>query len=123
MECDMRLFHALPLVLPALLTLAACGSEPPPPTQIIVQAPPATVVPMAPMPPPPAMSELVPPPPPTNTPSVWQPGHWRYSGLSGNPWNWQGGQYVAVPPGAIAWVPGQWQQQGGGWVWREGHWA
>ncbi len=75
------------------------------------------------MPPPPPMSDLVPPPPASSGPTVWQPGHWRYTGVGNTPWSWQSGQYVAVPPGATAWVPGQWQQQGSGWVWRDGHWA
>jgi hypothetical protein len=79
---------------------------------------------MAPMPPPPAHSELVPPPPPSGVPMVWQPGHWQYTGLAGNPWYWQDGKYVAVPPGANTWVPGVWQQQANGtWMWVSGHWA
>jgi hypothetical protein len=119
----MRVIYALPLLVPSLVGLAACDNSPPPTTQVVVQAPPTTVVPSAPMPPPPPMSELVPPPPVSATPTVWQPGHWRYTGVSGNPWNWRAGQYVAVPPGATAWVPGQWQQLQTGWVWREGHWA
>jgi hypothetical protein len=119
----MRFTQVLPLVLPVILGVAACGRSEPPTTQVIVQPAPTTVVPLAPMPPPPAMSELVPPPPVSSVPTVWQPGHWRYSGIGSSPWNWQSGQYVAVPPGASAWVPGQWQQQGSGWVWREGHWA
>jgi len=119
----MRVVYALPLIVPAMLGLAGCGDSPPPSTQVVVQPAPTAVVPAAPMPPPPPMSELVPPPPASTTPTVWQPGHWRYSGIGGNPWTWEGGRYVAVPPGATAWVPGQWQQQGSGWVWREGHWA
>ncbi len=120
----MRVSYAFAVVVPMMLGLAGCGESPPPPTtQVIVQPSPATVVPSAPMPPPPAMSELVPPPPVSATPTVWQPGHWRYSGINSSPWSWENGRYVAVPPGATAWVPGQWQQQGSGWVWREGHWA
>jgi hypothetical protein len=120
----MRVICCLSLIVTAMLGLAGCESAPPPATtQIIVQQPAGTIVPAAPMPPPPPMSELVPPPPPSSTPTIWQPGHWRYSGIGGNPWTWQAGQYVAVPPGGTAWVPGQWQQQGSGWVWREGHWA
>jgi hypothetical protein len=114
---------ALPATLPVLLALTACGGSQPPPTQVIIQQPAPAVTPVAPMPPPPAMSELVPPPPASSTPTVWQPGHWRYTGVGSRPWSWESGQYTAVPPGATAWVPGQWQQQGSGWVWREGHWA
>lgn len=119
----MRFLRGLPVILPAILGLAACGESPPPQTTVIVQPAPTAVVPVAPAPPPPAMSELVPPPPVSSVPTVWQPGHWRYTGIGGSPWSWESGRYTAVPPGATAWVPGQWQQQGGGWVWREGHWA
>jgi hypothetical protein len=121
---DMRVVYALPLIVPAMLGLAGCASSPPPQTtQVVVQPAQPTIVAAAPMPPPPPMSELVPPPPVSATPTVWQPGHWLYSGIAGSPWTWRSGQYVAVPPGATAWVPGQWQQQGNGFVWREGHWA
>jgi WXXGXW repeat (2 copies) len=122
MEQIMRIVYTLAFIVPATLGLAACGSSPPP-TQVIVQPAATTVVPASPMPPPPPMSEMVPPPPVSSTPTVWQPGHWRYTGISGGPWSWENGQYVAVPSGSTAWVPGQWQQQGSGWVWREGHWA
>jgi hypothetical protein len=120
----MSVLCRLPLIVTAVLGLVACEPSPPAATtQIVVQPPSSTIVPAAPMPPPPPMSELVPPPPPSSTPTIWQPGHWRYSAIGGNPWTWQAGQYVALPQGATAWVPGQWQQQSSGWVWREGHWA
>jgi hypothetical protein len=125
MELEMRLIHVVPLIAPMLFVAASCEAspQPVPVDQVIVQAPQTVVVPAAPMPPPPPMSELVPPPPASAVPTVWQPGHWRYTGVTGNPWSWRPGQYVTVPSGATAWVPGQWQQQGPGWVWREGHWA
>jgi len=56
--------HQAWLVLPGLLTLAACGGPPPPQTtQVIVQPPPQVQVApvVAPMPPPPPHAELVPP--------------------------------------------------------------
>jgi WXXGXW repeat (2 copies) len=120
----MRIVPSVSLALPALVLLAGCveSTTSPPPTQVIVQ-PQAAITPVAPMPPPPSQAELVPPPPPGTSPTVWQPGHWRYTGIAGSPWTWESGQYVAVPAGASAWVPGQWQQQGAGFVWREGHWA
>lgn len=119
----MRIAHIiLPVTVPALLALAACGSDPRP-TQVIIQQPAPVVTPTAPMPPPRPMSELVPPPPVSASPTVWQPGHWSYTGVSSAPWQWHDGHYVAVPPGAKAWVRGEWQQQGDGWAWREGHWA
>jgi hypothetical protein len=79
---------------------------------------------IAPAPPPPGHSELVPPPPQGSGNVAWQPGHWRYTGDAGNPWAWQSGVYVAVPPGQSVWTPGRWEPQpAGGWVWVEGHWA
>ena len=118
----MRFIHALSLAIPVGLGFMVCNNLAAQ-TTVIVQSPPTTVVPMSPNKPPPPMSELVPPPPASATPTIWQPGHWQYTGLAGNPWSWVGGKYVTVPAGRTAWVPGQWQQQGMGWVWREGHWA
>ena len=109
----------------AVLALAGCTVQAPPPSSevTIVQPPATAIVPVSPSPPPLPQAELVPPPPVSATPTVWQPGHWRYTGIAGHPWTWENGQYVAVPAGASAWVPGQWVQQNGGWVWRDGHWA
>ncbi|OYV36916.1 MAG: hypothetical protein B7Z80_14300 [Rhodospirillales bacterium 20-64-7] len=69
------------------------------------------------------MVEQAPPPPNSTTRTVWQPGHWRYTGIAGHLWNWQNGQYAAVPAGANAWIPGQWLHQDGQWVWQQGHWS
>lgn len=69
------------------------------------------------------MVEQAPPPPASSTRTVWQPGHWRYTGIQGHLWNWQNGQYAAVPNGANAWIPGQWLHQDGQWVWQPGHWS
>jgi hypothetical protein len=56
----MRVICRLPLIVPAMLGLAACEPSPPAATtQIIVQQPAGTIVPAAPMPPPPPVSELV----------------------------------------------------------------
>ncbi len=85
----MRVDHTLRLVLPAMLALAGCESSPPPTTQIVVQQPAMTIVPSAPTPPPPPMSEVVPPPPASSSQTIWQPGHWSYTGISSNPWNWE----------------------------------
>jgi hypothetical protein len=117
----MRLIHTLAII--PLIPLVACGDSPPPPaTQIIVQSP-RTSQPASPIPPPAPLSEMVPPPPASNAPTVWQPGHWRYTGLANSPWNWQPGEYVAVPSGAAAWVAGKWQHEGNAWVWHDGNWA
>lgn len=110
---------------PALVALSGCGSSPPPQTTQIILQQPAQTATVAPTPPPPPHSELVPPPPASSGPVVWQPGHWRYTGMAGNPWYWEGGRYVSVPPGSTTWVPGTWIQQAGSgmWTWQEGHWA
>lgn len=118
----MRLINASPLLL---LALAGCisTSSAPPPTVTIVHSPSADTSQVSPTPPPAPMIEQAPPPPSTTTRTVWQPGHWRYTGIQGHEWNWENGQYAAVPSGASAWVPGQWLQQNGQWVWQPGHWA
>ncbi len=121
----MRIVPFVSLALPATLSLIGCvGSTTAPAKskQLVVQQP-SAIIPLAPMPPPPTRAELVPPPPSGALANVWQPGHWRYSGIAGSPWSWDSGNYVAVPPGANAWVPGQWQQRDSGFVWREGHWT
>lgn len=111
------------LAAPLALGLVACGDDRPVETTRVIIQQPQAVVPVAPLPPPPAHAELV-PPPPSSSRTVWQPGHWRYTGRAGNPWEWQGGSYVMVPPGANTWVPGRWAPQpSGGWAWLEGHWA
>lgn len=120
----MRAIHTLAFMLPVAFGLAACNSSPPPQTtQIILQQPQATAPMAAPTAPPPAQAELVPPPPASSVPTVWQPGHWRYTGIAGEPWSWQSGQYVAMPMGAHTWVPGQWEAQNGAFIWQEGHWG
>jgi len=116
------------LLLPGALGLSACVTVPPPrETQVIVQPAPQLAparVSIAPNPPPPPHAELVPPPPQGVGPVVWQPGHWLYTGIAGQDWSWQPGQYVPPPPGQTTWVPGQWvQQPTGGWTWIEGHWS
>ncbi len=115
--------RALVLVLPAALGLAACNPGPAQPAQethIILQQPQTPVAPTA---PPPPQAELVPPPPVSPVPTVWQPGHWRYTGLSGQPWSWQPGRYIQMPPSAHTWVPGEWVAQNGEFMWQEGHWG
>lgn len=115
-------YFTLPLALSAAVVLTGCA-EPPRTTQVIIQQPGQLTPPLSPVPPPTPQPELVPPPPPSSVPTVWQPGHWRYTGEPTAPWSWVGGQYVAVPPGAHSWVQGQWVQESNGWIWQEGHWA
>jgi len=118
----MRIVPAAVLALP--IALGACVSTDttrPAVTQVITA--PAPVVPMAPLAPPPPQAELVPPPPASTVPTVWQPGHWAYTGNPASPWSWMAGQYVTLPPGDHTWVPGQWIVQGSGYVWQDGHWA
>ena len=69
--------------------------------------------------PPPPQEEVVPPPP--GEKYVWRPGHWHWD-LYRNHYVWRPGQYVLRPHRALGWVPGHWEQEGGVWVWRRGHW-
>jgi len=116
---------AASLAAAGFLALAGCSSREPQTTQVILAPPAPTAMPtMAPAPPPLPHAELVPPPPSSAGPQVWQPGHWRYTGMAGNPWAWEGGRYLAPPPGAYTWVPGRWSPASdGNWMWTEGHWA
>jgi hypothetical protein len=116
-------YLTLPAALSALAALGACTTDPPRTTQVIIQQPGQLTPPVSPIPPPTPQAELVPPPPPSPVPTVWQPGHWRYTGFGTAPWSWVGGQYVALPPGANTWVQGQWVQANNGWMWQEGHWG
>jgi hypothetical protein len=105
----------------AFFSLTSCGA--PQPTQVVVTTPPPsaplTVVPAT---PPQAQVEMIPPSPGGG--AVWQPGHWRWTGIAGSDWQWVSGQYVIPPATASRWVPGQWMQQaGGGWIWVDGHWG
>jgi hypothetical protein len=104
-----------------LVALTACVRDVPQPQAIVIQQPATQVVPG---PPPEPPAELVPTPPTDAGPVVWQPGHWQFTGSSGNAWAWKPGQYVPPPPGQTTWVRGQWAQQpSGGWAWIEGHWS
>jgi hypothetical protein len=116
-----RAYPAL-LAIPAMVAFGGCTADTASPvpqasTVIVAPVPPqvATVAPapVAPMPPPP-QSELVPPPPPGSGPVVWQPGHWAYTGVLGNPWSWVSGDYVMPPPGGTTWIPGQWEETSSG---------
>lgn len=117
-----------------VLALSACDSGRDttkvvrrPPATVAAPRPPATVSvppPTAPTQPPPVHAELVPPPPAGRGPVVWQPGHWDYTGKTGNPWAWHDGQYVPPPEGETTWVPGRWSHApNGSWIWLHGHWA
>jgi hypothetical protein len=69
-------------------------------------------------PPPPLRVEEVPPPP---SPSyAWQPGHWHWNGAD---YVWKPGHYVERPYAAAHWVPPQWVERNGQWVFHAGHWA
>ncbi len=115
-------------IIPALLGLSACVREvvpAPQQTQVYLPPPqPMQTVMVAPGPPPAPHAELVPLPPQGSGTVVWQPGHWQYTAMAGNPWAWQPGQYVPPPTGQTTWIPGRWSQQPtGAWSWLEGHWA
>jgi hypothetical protein len=106
-------------IAPMALGIAGCGSPPQPAEPAYGTMSSVIVVPA---PPPAPQAELV-PPPPTSAPTVWQPGHWQYTGIATSPWQWESGHYMEPLYGRTAWIPGRWVQQGAGWVWVEGHWA
>jgi hypothetical protein len=118
----------------AVLPFSACEIGPDGTTVLIPPLPPATVEApsatieapptTAPAEPPTAHAEMVPRPPSGAGPVVWQPGHWDYTGMAGDPWAWHDGHYVPPPPGETTWVPGRWSQApNGSWIWIDGHWA
>jgi len=76
----------------------------------------ATMVQQAP-PPPPAYSETVPPPPAPN--AVWSPGYWVFDGRS---YRWVAGAWLIPPPGAHAYVPAHWENQGDRYVYVQSSW-
>ncbi len=71
-------------------------------------------------PPPPRIVERVPPPPPEHRDWAWHAGYHRWDGHA---YVWVPGRYEAPPHPHAHWVEGHWVNHGGGWVWREGHWA
>jgi len=127
MEVTMHRISSALFVLALPAALGACyRSEPQRDTRVIIQQQPQPqqTVALAPGPPPTPRAELVPPPPQGTGPVIWRPGHWVYTGIAGNEWSWQPGQYMSPPVGETTWVPGHWvQQPNGGWYWVDGHWA
>jgi len=74
--------------------------------------------PRPPFPPvPPPRAEVVPPSRGGRT--VWQPGHWRWTGRS---YVWVAGRWVTRGPQFAQYVPGRWVWTRGAWVWRPAHW-
>src|SRR4051794_8117707 len=49
---------------------------------------------------------------------VWAPGYWRWEGRHHV---WVPGYYVRVQHGRH-WVPEHWEERGGRWYFRKGHW-
>src|SRR6185436_15474885 len=69
--------------------------------------------------PPPPRAEVAPPPPsPAHT---WVPGHWVWHPHHRR-YLWQPGYYVAAPSPGYVWEPARWVNEGGAWVFYEGHW-
>jgi hypothetical protein len=99
----------------ALLRLAVVGfavavvaCAPPPRRVVVVRAgPPADVV------------ETV--PASLGPAYVWVKGHYRWD-ANAQGYAWAPGHWVVPPQGYHEWVAGHWVEQGGGWLWVEGHW-
>jgi hypothetical protein len=77
--------------------------------------------PIVPKEPPAPIDELPPDQKPEGDNVVWIPGYWAWD-ADRNDFLWVSGIYRAVPPGR-SWVPGRWNQAGGGWQWVPGYWA
>jgi hypothetical protein len=51
---------------------------------------------------------------------VWVPGHWGWNGARHI---WVGGYHDVPPYRGYTWIPSQWVNEGGYWVYRQGHWG
>lgn len=51
---------------------------------------------------------------------LWVPGHW---GWRGGRHDWVVGRYVVPPAAGRTWVEARWANEGGQWVFYDGHWA
>jgi len=119
----MRLTHSISLAtsLALPLLMAMTGPSLAAPLQL---AQTATVI-VAPTAPPPLREEPIPPPRPSSVTTVWETGHWNWTGTE---WVWAHGQYVQAPvtqtaqTAQMTWEPGHWMQQPNGWLWVEGRW-
>jgi hypothetical protein len=67
---------------------------------------------------PPAKRAEIPPPAPSPQ-SLWDCGHWSWSGAR---YVWMPGHYIERPKPDANWLPGYWQQEADGWAWVEGRW-
>ncbi len=93
------------ILLPALLgatLLAGCVAAPPPFPQ-----------------PPPLPAETIPLPPVSETPLVWRPGDWVFTGGS---YHYDPGAYIPAQGHSRQWEFGHWGVQGGVPVWVPGQW-
>ncbi len=66
-----------------------------------------------------APPETVPLPPVTETPLIWEPGHYDWSGAA---YVWQPGRYVPRAGHGALWQDGYWQFVNGGYTWVPAHW-
>lgn len=66
-----------------------------------------------------APPERVPLPPVSETPLIWQPGHYDWTGTA---YVWQPGRYVARAGHGSLWQNGYWQFVNGGYTWVPAHW-
>ncbi len=96
---------AFAAALAADLVLGACASR--------TGAPPYPPVPAL-------IVEVLPKPPVSQTPLIWKPGHWDWTG---NGYVWIPGEYVPRAGRSGLWMQGYWSgTPTGGWAWMPAHW-
>lgn len=64
-------------------------------------------------------AELVPTPPRSDTPLIWQPGHYDWIGDS---FQWTPGRWVERAGHGTLWQDGYWTKRGNGYAWVAAHW-
>jgi len=70
-------------------------------------------------PPPPVRTEVIPKPPVSETPLIWQPGHWDWAGTG---YTWREGEWVQRAGHGTEWQDGYWSRETGTWAWKPAHW-
>ena len=68
---------------------------------------------------PPPRIEVMGKPPVTETPIIWQPGHWDWIGGA---YVWQPGEFVARAGHSDYFQSGRWESTSAGWQWDPAHW-
>lgn len=68
---------------------------------------------------PPPRIEVMGKPPVTETPLIWRPGHWDWTGAA---YVWEPGEFVARAGHSDYFQSGRWESTSGGWRWDPAHW-